>query len=374
MCGCCCCRCCYNRTVQLIFALCILLYSRSLYYDRFKLRSFPFVAKVFFPMPSLNFKQHPNKIAVVTGANSGLGLASTQQLAEHGVHVIMACRNIEKCNTAKLELMDQDTHYKLTCMLLDLSSFRSVQLFSMKYLKMFNRLDILMLNGGIIAPHSMTIDHIEKTFQVNYLSHFLLAQLLLPMLQRNPNQHARIVSVSSDAHSYSYKEGILGSWNNIDNMLSAINNENRTNMAQNYAQAKLANIMMTKEMTNRLQEDSVVYINAAHPGFVATNLFYNSFRRYGLSHSISSIFQYYVENVMTFLNIAFDMHDGALTQVYAALSDDIIHRNYRGLFFVPIAGLSPNHQSVENKTLTAMLYDMSMNIIHPFLTLDNIKI
>ena len=87
---------CTNKICQLITTILLALYARSLYYDRYKLRSFPFIAKYFFDNPSLHFPSGKGKIAVVTGANSGLGLETTRQMALSGVHVVMACRSLEK--------------------------------------------------------------------------------------------------------------------------------------------------------------------------------------------------------------------------------------------------------------------------------------
>ena len=299
---------CTNKICQLITTILLALYARSLYYDRYKLRSFPFIAKYFFDIPSLHFPSGKGKIAVVTGANSGLGLETTRQMALSGVHVVMACRSLEKCEAARRRISktnNNDTEEEeedpeedstkiswdaTTCMKMNLASLASVRTFVKQFLRQFNNtLDILVLNGGIISPHVITEeDQVEKSFLVNYLSHFLLTQLLLPTLEQEHGEDgrrtgggsntggsntggsssessggrerdARIVSVTSDAHAYSYKEGILGGGTS----LVSINDERNTNTAQNYAQAKLANIMLVRELTYRLPKNSRVYANAA---------------------------------------------------------------------------------------------------------------
>ena len=240
-------------------------------------------------------------------------------MALSGVHVVMACRSLEKCEDARRRISktnnnnNNDTEEEepeedstkisldlTTCMKMNLASLASVRTFVEKFLRRFNdTLDILVLNGGIISPHVITKeDQVEKSFLVNYLSHFLLTRLLLPTLEqeheedgrsssgsssessggrsgssrgssRGRERDARIVSVTSDAHAYSYKEGILGSGTS----LVSINDERLTNMAQNYAQAKLANIMLVRELTYRLPKDSRVYANAAR----AWSLFFGYF-------------------------------------------------------------------------------------------------
>ena len=393
---------------QFFLALFFLFYGQSLYSDRYKLRSFPFVAHLFFPVPSLNYTRNETtvpllRIAIVTGANSGLGLASTQQLVEHHVHVVMACRNISKCYHAQSLVASGTT--TTTCLQLDLASFASVAHFAQEFKAHFNRLDILMLNGGIIAPHTLTKpDNIEKTFQVNYLSHFLLTQLLLPVLQApGKKTTSRIVSVTSDAHAYSYggsggaggkgTMGILGSdtgevlacdddedfdkhgkgiKNNcirkqIAMSINAINNPLLTNTMQNYAQAKLANIMLCHELTRRISRDSNVYCNSAHPGLVATQLFYNSGKRWGFSDHVSRLLQYYMEHVLTMFGVVFSCAGGAKTQVYAALSDDVVTENYRGEYLVPIASVAPSHPTASDQRVNALLYDMSMDLVQDYL-------
>jgi len=283
------------------------------------------------------------------------------------MHVVMACRNLKKCEAARTTL----TKPKLaTCMFLDLASLPSVKSFATDFAKYSVRLDVLLLNGGIIAPHEIIQPfNIEKTFLVNYLSHFLLTKLLLPLLKHTSNLSsnnfgARIISVSSDAHAYSYKEGILGSALSID----PINDPSLTNVAQNYAQAKLANIMLTTELNNQLDENSKhVYANAAHPGLVATNLFLNSFLRLGFSRSTASVIQYWFENILTTFGIAFDLKEGAMTQVYLCLSMDVVNNNYKGLFFVPIAGIAPADAFVSNRTLTRNLYELSNRLVEEYL-------
>jgi NAD(P)-dependent dehydrogenase (short-subunit alcohol dehydrogenase family) len=354
------------RYCPTIIALLALLYARSLYQDRYKLRSFPIVATTFFPIPNLQFnttlkqqQKNQKKIAIITGANSGVGFASTKMFTNNGVHVVMACRSMNKCLTAQKQL---DMKGKSTCLTIDLASLHSVRQFAIDFGKRFSRLDILMLNGGIIAPHEIIQPYnIEKTFLVNYLSHFLLTRLLLPLLSAPNNTDARIVTVTSDAHAYSYKTGILS--------IKEMNDPTKTNTAQNYAQAKLANIMHIRELTYQLEDTakktnttSNIFCNAAHPGLVATKLFHNTFLRYGLSEKTSSLLQYWFEHVLTTLNLVFDVDRGALTQVYLSLSEDVVVLGYRGLFFVPIAGVAPMDDFINNRTLTKSLYDMSMEL------------
>lgn len=280
-------------------------------------------------------------------------------MALSGVHVVMACRSLEKCEDARRRISktnnnNNDTEEEepeedstkisldsTTCMKMNLASLASVRTFVEKFLRRFNdTLDILVLNGGIISPHVITKeDQVEKSFLVNYLSHFLLTRLLLPTLEqeheedgrsssgsssessggrsgssrgssRGRERDARIVSVTSDAHAYSYKEGILGSGTS----LVSINDERLTNMAQNYAQAKLANIMLVRELTYRLPKDSRVYANAARAWsfcfFFFFGYFYlllfksgSSLRNVRVCHSDVFIFSFFLFSLFVLLSL-----------------------------------------------------------------------
>jgi NAD(P)-dependent dehydrogenase (short-subunit alcohol dehydrogenase family) len=279
---------------QAIIAVVVALYSASLYRDRFKLRSFPMVARTFWKegwsldrMPRLD-----GKVALITGANSGLGLQSAVEMHAAGAHVVMACRNLDRCTAAMESLNCSGTGCGTAETLqLDLGSFASVREAAQTFLQggaaagavegAARRLDILLLNAGGILQHSLTVDGIEQSFQVCHLSHFLLTRLLLPALKRSAP--SRVVSVTSDAHQYSYRSGILGRPD-----MESINDGALTNSAQNYAQAKLANILFATELSRRLGEEEDqnqaaaagqgrgggvrrVYVNAAHPGLVASS-------------------------------------------------------------------------------------------------------
>ena len=186
---------------------------------------------------------------VVTGANSGIGLAAARAFAARGAHVVLAVRTIEKGENAA-DTIDGSTEVRG----LDLSDLSSVRAFADAWK---GDLDILVNNAGIMAvPMSRTIDGFESQIGTNHLGHFALTNLLLPQITD------RVVTVSSGAHR-------IGK---VD--LDDLNWERRGyDRWRAYGQSKLANLLFTAELQRRLDEaGSDLRAMAAHPGYAATNL------------------------------------------------------------------------------------------------------
>src|SRR3954471_23942730 len=134
------------------------------------------------------------RVAVVTGANSGLGLSTARELARHGAHVVLACRNQEKGRAA---LEDIGANAELAE--LDLASLYSVKAFAEHFLGTHDGLDLLINNAGLMAPpRGMTADGFEMQFGTNVLGHFALTGRLLGALEGG--EDARVVTLSSNAH------------------------------------------------------------------------------------------------------------------------------------------------------------------------------
>lgn len=203
------------------------------------------------------------RLAVVTGGNIGLGFETALALAAKGCTVVLACRNLDKAAAAKAKIVALHPAAKIGCMALDLSRQKSVHAFAAEFSQKYRKLDLLINNAGIMMPpHSITEDGFESQFATNYLGHFTLTGLLLPLLEKAPE--ARVVSLSSLAHR----------WSEI--RFHDINFEGGYNDREAYGQSKLACLMFAYELNRRLQKtDSKVMSVAAHPGIAATNLFQN---------------------------------------------------------------------------------------------------
>lgn len=199
------------------------------------------------------------KIAIVTGANSGMGLATSAALARKGIKVIMACRNRERGEAALSEARSRAGNgANLELMLCDLGSIASIRAFAAAYTAKYPALDILVNNAGVVAiKRQLTEDGFELDFGVNHLGHFLLTLLLLDRLKAA--EQGRIVVVASGAYK-------IGSMHYGDPTLSK-----GFNPAKAYGRSKLANILFARELAKRLR-DSRVTVNSLHPGAVGTNL------------------------------------------------------------------------------------------------------
>ena len=203
------------------------------------------------------------KIAIVTGANTGLGKEITIGLARKEVKVIMACRNIKKAELTKNEIIKIIPSADIEIMELDLNSLKSVRNFAKSYCDKYNQLNFMIENAGImIPPFTKTEDGFESQMGVNYFSHFLLTNLLMPIL--NKTKGARIATTSSKAH----EKGEI----NFDNL----NSEITYSKMGAYSQSKLACLMFAYELQRRLTKaGSHVIAVSAHPGISNTNLFDN---------------------------------------------------------------------------------------------------
>ena len=200
------------------------------------------------------------RVAIVTGANSGIGFETARVLAEKGATVIMACRNLDKANPKADEIRAAHPDAKVEVMALDLSDLDSVRAFADAFRAKYPRLDLLINNAGImVPPYGKTAQGFETQFGVNHLGHFALTGALLGLLTSTPG--SRIVTVSSIAH-------LMGK---ID--FSDLNWEKGYKAQAAYGQSKLANLLFTYELQRRLAaagKDTLAV--AAHPGWTETNL------------------------------------------------------------------------------------------------------
>ena len=249
------------------------------------------------------FPDLSGKTAIVTGANSGLGLESARVLALKGARVIMACRNRVKAESAQEHIATQESESRIEIRELDLSSLTSVRAFAEGIRNDFDSLDILLNNAGVMAlPRMLTADGFEMQFGTNHLGHFALTGLLLDLLQRAPD--ARVVCVSSIA-------AVTGKINFDD-----LQGEKRYSRYGAYGQSKLANLMHALELERRMRAlgTSVKGI-AAHPGLTFTDLQRNTAKASGNPFEGSMY-----KAIMP--TLAMPVEKGTLPQLYAAAMPD----------------------------------------------------
>lgn len=262
-----------------------------------------------------------DRTVIVTGANSGMGLAATVELARLGAHVIMACRSRERGEQALQEAQRQSGSDRLRLMQLDLGSLASVRAFAAAFDEQHDTLDALINNAGVVAiKRQKTADGFEAMMGVNHLGHFLLTNLLLEPLLRSPQ--GRIVTVSSGAHK-------IGNIHFDDPHLTK-----GYSVWKGYAQSKLANILFTKELAERLKGTTVT-ANSLHPGAVGTNLGVD--RATGFGGKIHALLRPF------FLT----PEEGARTTIYLASSPEIGSISGKYFYRNRIAPVSARAQDME---------------------------
>ena len=249
-------------------------------------------------MPSLK-----GKVALVTGANRGLGLEISVGLAGAGATVIMACRDAAKGQAGLDEVRRRVPGANVELMALDLADLGSVRAFVAAFMGKHRALDILCNNASaIMVPLGKTRDGFETHFGTNHLGHFALTGLLLPALKAAPV--ARVVNTASLAHKLTPKL-------DLDDLLWE---RKKYDVMHAYGQSKLASLVYTFELARRLKAaGSGIVATAAHPGYTATNLDLGNF---------------FMRLSTRLFAQKPDM--GALPALYAASADDVRSGEYYG--------------------------------------------
>lgn len=274
-------------------------------------------------------KNGDDRIALVTGANAGIGLETVRGLARAGMRVVMVCRNQERGQRALAEVRENTGSEELALLLCDLSSQASIRELAKAFHERFSTLHVLVNNAAVICSgRELTDDGIERQFAVNHLAPFLLTNLLLETMKQNAP--ARIINVSSQMHQRTKFD-----WENLQG-------EKRYHPRQIYAQTKLANVLFTKELARRL-EGTGVTANALHPGTVATGLFG---RFLGLPSWLGFLTDW----------LGISPEQGAETSLYLATSPDVAETT--GKYFRKCRPIACNPVA-EDPQIAKKLWDVS---------------
>jgi NAD(P)-dependent dehydrogenase (short-subunit alcohol dehydrogenase family) len=242
------------------------------------------------------------RLAVITGASSGIGVETARVLAQKNASVVLAVRNVAKGEEVAQSMRQQSASANVTVRELELSSLASITTFAKQLARDYTRVDILVNNAGVMmCPYATTQDGFEIQFGTNHLGHFALTLQLLPLLKNA--QDSRVVNVSSLAH----KRGKLA--------LDDLNwNRRKYSTVQAYCDSKLANLYFTYEMARKLgAEADAPKVTAAHPGWTATDLQ----RHLGIFKHLNPIFGQSIPM-------------GALPTLRAAFDDDAPSGSYFG--------------------------------------------
>ena len=212
------------------------------------------------PWTAADVPDQHGRTAVVTGANTGIGLETAAVLAQRGAVTVLACRDTGKAERAAARLSPASPEATVSVVRLDLASLESVRAAAAQILASHERLDLLINNAGLMMPpRGTTADGFELQFGTNHLGHFALTGLLLEAMLAVPG--SRVVTVSSQGHR-------AGRINFAD-----LQSERRYGRVSAYAQSKLANLMFTYELERRLRAaEAATVAVAAHPGSTSTEL------------------------------------------------------------------------------------------------------
>ena len=271
------------------------------------------------------------KIAVVTGANSGMGMATVEALSDEGARVIMLCRS-EKRGKEALEKLSEKKDRKLELILCDLGDFSSIRAFAQKVKEKYKRVDILLNNAGFISlDRQETKEGLERQFGINHIGHFLLTTELLGIMDKG----SRIVNVASGAH----KVGNI----HFDD----INLSKGYNVVKAYSQSKLANVLFTRELASRLA-DRTITVNCCHPGAVATNIGID--RDTGFGKTITGMLKPF------FLTPA----EGARTAIFLAMDESV--KDVTGEYFYKCKIAKSSRRS-KDMELAKRLFDLSEKLV-----------
>ncbi|KAI8801793.1 hypothetical protein BJ742DRAFT_684778 [Cladochytrium replicatum] len=293
------------------------------------------------------------KTAIVTGGNTGIGLETVRLLASKNAKVYLAARSPERAKEAIDDVRAGLPGAKVEFMYLDLADMKMTKDAATRFVESGEPLDILINNAGVAtAPFELTKDGIEKMFAIDHMGHFVFTTTLLPALRRAAN--SRVVNVSSYIHKMCPSEGI---------MFDRLNDQNAALPPLRYGQAKLANILFTKSLAEKVKDEKIS-VNAVNPGDVNTGILRGVdvllTDRTWRNSILRPIWAFYL---WSYSFVAMTPAKGALTQVYVATSPEIETKDYRGQYFVPFGKVAQPSPLARNSELAEKLWKFSENLV-----------
>ena len=274
------------------------------------------------------------KTVLITGATSGIGLEASVALARMGAWVVMVGRDPHKTTEKVGEVRSRSDSSRVDSLLCDLASQAQVRALAESFLAKYERLHVLMNNAGTVyVKRTVTEDDVEATFAVNYLSAFLLTNLLLDrLIQSEPS---RVVNVTSSGHY----GGTLD--------FNDLGFERGYQIMRAYSRSKLAEVLFTRELARRLQGTGVT-ANCVHPGAVATSIWD---RAPAYTRPIFAVAKRIV---------MISPEAGAATLVYLAASPDVAGKT--GLYFENNQPKAPSRLALDD-ALATRLWDESAKLV-----------
>src|SRR6056297_1960788 len=274
------------------------------------------------------------KTAILTGANSGIGKQTAQALAGNGYQVVMICRNRDKAENARREIIDETGNDRIDILICDLSSMHQIKETAETIRGTYSQIDRLVNNAGILpdGDRKETDEGLELTFAVNHMAYFLLTRELMPLLESTPG--SRVINVASDAS----RSGTF----NPDNLQL----QSGYSTMKAYGHSKLFNIMFTRQLAKEVERKDITTYSL-HPGVVNTNFAADS----------DSWFAWFFDLGRMFMR---SPEKGAETSVYLCLDEGIEHLS--GSYFRDKKPVKPVNESLSEGDCKK-LWEMSEEIL-----------
>jgi len=299
-------------------------------------------------------------VALITGANSGIGYETANALSKRGASVHLACRNPQKCFQAadRIRTDEKYSGAPLSPMIVDVSSLKSVRSAARNFLKHNDRLDMLFMNAGIISAGTsdngtlpLSKDGVEMVFATNVLGHHLMYKLLEPALQNSTM--ARVALTSSLASFDSYSYSVATDLDTLNGARSSLFHSFRV-----YGHSKLAQIVWAKALARKLGKESSIYVNSMNPGAVRTALM-----------NKNPYFPQFLTDLKSWVEerVIWTAEEGAITLLYLGVAiDEIKEKNIRGKYFHPQAVEVVNPLSLDEE-LQNKLWEFCDDLVKDFL-------
>ncbi|RUL81931.1 SDR family oxidoreductase [Tautonia sociabilis] len=260
------------------------------------------------------------KTCLVTGATSGIGAVTAEELARKGATVVLVGRDPTRCEAALARIRQRTGNPRVEALVADLSSQAEVRLLAEEFRRRFDRLDVLVNNAGaLFLERRETVDGIERTFALNHLAYFLLTILLRDLLEAS--SPSRVVIVSSEAH-----RGMTLDFDDLEG-------RRRYQGMMAYGRSKLANLLFARELARRL-EGTGVTVNALHPGFVNSSFFSGHGTGYWAMRRLAGVF-------------AISPEQGARTSVYLASAPEV--EGVSGRYFIKRTPAEPSRAAKDDE-------------------------
>jgi len=294
------------------------------------------------------------KVAIVTGANSGIGLNTALELARHHAHVFVGSRSPDKGKAAIDTIKKEVPDANVELLQLNLSSLHDVKTAADAFMARDLPLHILVNNAGIMAPpFSQTTDGIESQLGVNHVAHHLFVSQLADKLKTSgtPESPSRLVYVSSFGHNLAPSTGCA---------IGAMDKEETYSRWPAYGRSKLANILDTRGWVKHFG-DAPVLANVLHPGAVNTELYEKSSHAAGITATILQG----VKSVAGWFMVT--PAQGSYTSLFAATSPQVVENKWTGQYFVPYGKLSETSKQGKDEVARDALWEWTEETIQKIL-------